>query len=91
MGRVLGHNLRVLLLDEPTRGIDIGAKAEVHEIVRGLAENGVAVLVVSSEMPELLGLCDRILVMEGGRFRGELPHSQATQEKLLELALPTKS
>ncbi|MBN9503385.1 MAG: L-arabinose ABC transporter ATP-binding protein AraG [Armatimonadetes bacterium 55-13] len=91
LGRVLGHNLRVLLLDEPTRGIDIGAKAEVHEIVRGLAENGVAVLVVSSEMPELLGLCDRILVMEGGRFRGELPHSQATQEKLLELALPTKS
>jgi L-arabinose transport system ATP-binding protein len=91
LGRVLGHSLKVLLLDEPTRGIDIGAKAEVHEIVRGLAEQGVAVLLVSSEMPELLGICDRILVMAGGRLRGELPRSEATQEKLLALALPTKS
>lgn len=91
IGRVLGHDLKVLLLDEPTRGIDIGAKAEVHEIVRSLAETGVAVLVVSSEMPELLGLCDRILVMEGGRLSGELPRAAATQERLLELALPSKS
>lgn len=91
LGRVIGHDLKVLLLDEPTRGIDIGAKAEVHEIVRGLAEQGVAVLLVSSEMPELLGICDRILVMEGGRLRGELPRSEATQERLLELALPTKT
>lgn len=91
IGRVLGHPLKVLLLDEPTRGIDIGAKAEVHEIVRGFAEQGLAVVVVSSEMPELLGMCDRILVMEGGRLRGELPRSQATQERLLELALPTKN
>lgn len=88
IGRVLGHDLKVLLLDEPTRGIDVGAKSEVHEIVRGLAETGVGVLVVSSEMPELLGLCDRILVMEGGRIRGELPRAEATQERLLELALP---
>ena len=88
IGRVLGHDLKVLLLDEPTRGIDIGAKAEVHEIVRSLAERGVGVLVVSSEMPELLGLCDRILVMEGGRLSGELPRAQASQERLLELALP---
>jgi len=91
LGRVIGHDLKVLLLDEPTRGIDIGAKSEVHEIVRGLAEQGVAVLLVSSEMPELLGICDRILVMEGGRLRGELPRSEATQERLLELALPTKT
>jgi L-arabinose transport system ATP-binding protein len=91
IGRVLGHDLKVLLLDEPTRGIDIGAKSEVHDIVRALAETGVAVIVVSSEMPELLGLCDRILVMEGGRLTGELPHSDATQERLLELALPGKS
>jgi L-arabinose transport system ATP-binding protein len=90
IGRVLGHDLKVLLLDEPTRGIDIGAKSEVHDIVRGLAESGVAVLLVSSEMPELLGICDRILVMEGGRLRGELPRNEATQERLLELALPTK-
>jgi len=91
IGRVLGHDLKVLLLDEPTRGIDIGAKSEVHDIVRALAETGVAVIVVSSEMPELLGLCDRILVMEGGRLTGELPHSDATQERLLELALPGKT
>lgn len=88
IGRVLGHQLKVLLLDEPTRGIDIGAKSEVHDIIRGLAESGVAVLVVSSEMPELLGLCDRILVMEGGRLTGNLPRSEATQARLLELALP---
>jgi L-arabinose transport system ATP-binding protein len=91
LGRVLGHELKVLLLDEPTRGIDIGAKAEVHEIVRQLAEQGVAVLLVSSEMPELLGICDRILVMEGGRIKGQLSRDQATQERLLELALPTKT
>lgn len=91
IGRVLGHDLKVLLLDEPTRGIDIGAKSEVHEIVRNLAESGVAVLVVSSEMPELLGICDRILVMEGGRLSGELPRNEATQERLLELALPKKT
>lgn len=91
IGRVLGHKLKVVLLDEPTRGIDVGAKAEVHDIVRDLAESGVAVLVVSSEMPELLSLCDRILVMEGGRLRGELPHAEATQERLLELALPAKT
>lgn len=90
IGRVLGHDLKVLLLDEPTRGIDIGAKSEVHEIVRKLAETGVAVVVVSSEMPELLGLCDRILVMEGGRLTGEVSHDDATQERLLELALPGK-
>jgi L-arabinose transport system ATP-binding protein len=91
IGRVMGHDLKVLLLDEPTRGIDIGAKSEVHEIVRQLAETGVAVLLVSSEMPELLGICDRVLVMEGGRLSGELPRSEATQERLLELALPTKT
>jgi L-arabinose transport system ATP-binding protein len=89
IARVLGHKLKVLLLDEPTRGIDIGAKSEVHEMIRELAEKGVAVLVVSSEMPELLGLCDRILVMEGGRLRGELDRRDASQEKLLQLALPT--
>jgi L-arabinose transport system ATP-binding protein len=91
LGRVLGHDLKVLLLDEPTRGIDIGAKAEVHDIVRNLAESGVGLIVVSSEMPELLGLCDRILVMEGGRVSGELPRNEATQEKLLALALPTRT
>jgi L-arabinose transport system ATP-binding protein len=91
IGRVMGHDLKVLLLDEPTRGIDIGAKSEVHEIVRQLAETGVAVLLVSSEMPELLGICDRVLVMEGGRLSGELPRSEATQERLLELALPSKT
>lgn len=91
LGRVLSHPLKVLLLDEPTRGIDVGAKSEIHGMVRSLAESGLAVLVVSSEMSELLGLCDRIIVMEGGRVRGELDHHSATQERLLELALPAST
>lgn len=88
IGRVLGHDLKVLLLDEPTRGIDVGAKQEVHDIVRGLASEGVAVVAVSSEMPELLALADRILVMRDGQLSGELSREEATQERLLSLALP---
>jgi inositol transport system ATP-binding protein len=78
----------VLILDEPTRGIDVGAKAEVHEIMRRLARAGKAILMISSEMPEILALSDRILVMEAGRLRGELDPRRATQEGILKLAMP---
>jgi ABC-type sugar transport system ATPase subunit len=78
---------RILLLDEPTRGIDIAAKAEVHEIIRGLARSGKAVVVVSSEMPEIFALSGRILVMRGGELSGELDPRGATQEDVMRLAM----
>jgi len=76
----------VLLLDEPTRGIDVGAKYEIYTLLGRLAEEGRGIIVVSSEMPELLGITDRILVMSGGRVAGEVLTSMATQEKIMELA-----
>jgi putative multiple sugar transport system ATP-binding protein len=74
----------VLILDEPTRGVDVGAKFEIYTIVNTLAEQGKAVLVISSELPELLGLCDRIYTLSAGRITGEVPREEATQERLME-------
>lgn len=76
----------VLLLDEPTRGIDVGAKYEIYELIIDLAKQGKCVLMVSSEMAELLGVCDRILVMSGGRLAGEVDAKTATQEDIMTLA-----
>ena len=76
----------VLLLDEPTRGIDVGAKYEIYQLILDLANKGKVVMVVSSEMPELLGICDRILVMSGGRLAGEVDASETTQEAIMTLA-----
>jgi ABC-type sugar transport system ATPase subunit len=86
LGRWLGPDTRVLLLDEPTRGVDVGAKAEIHRHLRRLAGEGRALLVASSELPELLALCDRIYVMRGGRLAGELSREQATPVEVLRLA-----
>ena len=77
-------NPTVLLLDEPTRGIDVLAKYEIYELILKLADEGHGVILVSSEMPELLGLCDRILVMSGGRLAGTVDKN-ASSEKILEL------
>ena len=77
---------RIILLDEPTQGIDIGAKAEIYTLISSLAKAGAGVVLASSEMPELLALCDRILVLCEGRVAGELARGEATQEKILELA-----
>ncbi|WP_457033495.1 multiple monosaccharide ABC transporter ATP-binding protein [Kitasatospora sp. P5_F3] len=79
----------VLILDEPTRGIDIGAKAEIYTVIADLAAQGRAVLVISSELPELLGLCDRIYTMAEGRITGEVDRSEATQESLMRLMTQT--
>ncbi|MBQ1482494.1 MAG: ATP-binding cassette domain-containing protein [Erysipelotrichaceae bacterium] len=76
----------VLLLDEPTRGIDVGAKYEIYELILDLAKQGKCVIVVSSEMPELLGICDRILVMSGGRLAGEVDARTTDQEEIMTLA-----
>lgn len=89
LGKWLATKPRVLILDEPTRGVDVGAKAEVHRLVRGLAAKGLATLVISSDLPELLSLCDRICVMRRGRIAGELRGSEATQERVMVLALPS--
>lgn len=77
---------RVLIFDEPTRGIDVGAKAEVHAIIRQLASEGVAILVISSDLPEVMALADRVLVMREGRQAGILPVEDATQERVIALA-----
>ena len=77
---------RVLMLDEPTRGIDVGAKYEIYTLINELAASGCGIILISSEMPELLGLSDRILVMSGGRVAGELSARDATQEKIMDLA-----
>ena len=86
LGRWLLTDPEVLLLDEPTRGIDVGAKYEIYQLIIDLAAKGKCVLAVSSEMPELLGLCDRILVMSGGRLAGEVDARSATQEQIMALA-----
>lgn len=86
LGRWLLTEPEVLLLDEPTRGIDVGAKYEIYQLIIDLAKQGKTVLMVSSEMPELLGVCDRILVMSGGRLAGEVDAKTATQEEIMTLA-----
>ena len=86
LGRWLLTDPTVLLLDEPTRGIDVGAKYEIYKLIIELAEKGKTVIMVSSEMPELLGVCDRILVMSGGKLAGEVDAGTATQEEIMTLA-----
>lgn len=86
LGRWLLTEPEVLLLDEPTRGIDVGAKYEIYQLILDLANKGKVVIVVSSEMPELLGICDRILVMSGGRLAGEVDTNNTTQEEIMTLA-----
>jgi len=86
LGRALTTNPRIFLLDEPTRGIDVGAKVEVYRLINALAEQGAAILVVSSDMIELLGLCDRILVMRTGRVAGAVPRHEFSQERIMHFA-----
>ena len=86
IGRWLLTEPEVLLLDEPTRGIDVGAKYEIYQLILDLANSGKTVIMVSSEMPELLGVCDRIVVMSGGRVAGEVDARNTTQEAIMTLA-----
>jgi len=86
LGRWLLTEPKVLLLDEPTRGIDVGAKYEIYRLIIELAEKGKGIILVSSEMPELIGVCDRIIVMSGGRVSGEVSGKEMSQEKIMDLA-----
>ena len=86
LGKWLATGPRVLILDEPTHGIDVGTKAQVHGIIRRLAEEGLAILLISSDLPEILRMSDRILVMADGRLTAELPAAAATQEAVIAAA-----
>ncbi|MCA1900707.1 MAG: sugar ABC transporter ATP-binding protein [Candidatus Hydrogenedens sp.] len=86
LAKWLFTNSRILIFDEPTRGIDVGAKAEIFRLMNRLLEQGVAILMISSELPEVLGMCDRILVMHEGALVGELSRDEATQEKIMQFA-----
>lgn len=87
VGRWLATKPSVLILDEPTQGVDVGAKSEIHALLCDLAEQGLAILMISSELPEILGMSDRIAVMHAGAIAGILDRSEATQEKILAMAL----
>ena len=87
LARWLSIEPRVLILDEPTQGVDIGAKAEIHEIIGALAARGVAIVMISSELPEIIGLSDRVAVMRGGRLAGIIEGAAATPQNILTLAL----
>ncbi|MBN9236625.1 MULTISPECIES: sugar ABC transporter ATP-binding protein [Phyllobacteriaceae] len=91
IGKWLATKPRILLLDEPTRGIDIGAKRDIYDLIFRLADQGLAIVVVSSEMPELLHLSDRILVMAEGRQTGMLQRHQASEERIMQLAAPRRA
>ena len=86
IGKWLTRDLKVLILDEPSRGVDVGARAEIHKIIRELAAKGVAVIVISSEVEELPGLCDRVLVMAEGRIAGTLTGHEITKEAILHIS-----
>ncbi|EOZ6412980.1 L-arabinose ABC transporter ATP-binding protein AraG [Cronobacter turicensis] len=91
LGRWLSEEMKVILLDEPTRGIDVGAKHEIYNVIYALAAQGVAVLFASSDLPEVLGVADRILVMREGEIAGELLHEEASESTALSLAMPKTS
>jgi ribose transport system ATP-binding protein len=76
----------VMILDEPTRGVDVGARAEIYALMRRLTAEGAAILMISSDLPEVLGMADRIVVMRGGRTTGELGRAEATAERVMALA-----
>lgn len=86
LAKWLSTRPRILILDEPTRGIDVGTKAAVHELMSRLAAEGMAILMISSELPEILGMSDRIIVMREGRITAQLSREEATQEKILHFA-----
>lgn len=77
----------ILIIDEPTRGIDVGAKKEIYELLNELKESGKAIIMISSDLPEVLGISDRILVMSEGKITGELNREEATQEKIMKLSV----
>ena len=91
IARTLNYHPSVVILDEPTKGIDIGAKAEIYQLINNLAEQGAAIILISSELPEMMGLCDRYVVLAEGRVAGELTKEEATDSKIMDLAISAHS
>jgi len=89
IGKFLASNPTILILDEPTRGIDVGAKADIYEIINDLAMEGISVLIISSELNEIINMCDRIIVMHQGSISGSLPRQEFSQEKIMQYATGT--
>ena len=89
LAKWLSTKPRILILDEPTRGIDVGTKAAVHALMSNLAAEGIAILMISSELPEVLGMSDRIIVMHEGHMTGQFTRADATQEKIITAATQT--
>ena len=90
LGKWIFAEPEVLILDEPTRGIDVGAKYEIYCIINRLAAEGKSILMISSELPEILGMCDRIYVMNDGKIVGEIPREEASQEAIMACIVQTK-
>jgi putative multiple sugar transport system ATP-binding protein len=86
LGKWLFVKPSLLILDEPTRGIDVGAKYEIYTVMTRLVQEGMSIIMISSELPEVLGMSDRVYVVSSGRITGELPIEEATQEKIMQLA-----
>lgn len=86
LSKCLMTDAKVLILDEPTRGIDVGAKHEIYKLMIELAENGIGIIMISSELPEFIGMCDRAYVMHNGRIVGELDKKHMTQEEIIRMA-----
>jgi ABC-type sugar transport system ATPase subunit len=91
LGKWLAAEPRILILDEPTHGVDVGTKADVHRTISHLAAQGLTILLISSELPEILGMSDRVLVMREGRLVAELSRSEATQETVIQAAAGVES
>ncbi|MEQ4585065.1 MAG: ATP-binding cassette domain-containing protein, partial [Pantoea agglomerans] len=87
LAKCLLLNPKILILDEPTRGIDVGARQEIYLLINALVQQGIAVIVISSELPEVLGLSDRVLVMHEGQIKADLINDNLTQEQVMEAAL----
>jgi ribose transport system ATP-binding protein len=86
LGKWLCVNPKILILDEPTRGIDVGAKVEIYNIMNRLVKEGTSIIMISSELPELLGMCDRVVVLHEGEIAGETNRKNATPEKIMHFA-----
>ena len=86
IGRWLATNPSILILDEPTRGVDVGAKAEIYAIMNDLVKQGISIIMISSELPEIINMSDRVYVMANGVVKGCLDHSEVSQEKIMSLA-----
>ena len=87
LAKWIAADCKCIVFDEPTRGVDIGAKVEIYKVINSFAENGIAVVMISSEMPEIIGMCDRVYVMRNGKVSGELEKEELSEDQLIGLAM----